>query len=83
MTGVKVPMMPPLLLTAAFWSSWSMSTWRYSTGLERPRGSKPRSPGREPSNHPGRVVLGIQRPGSPEAVDFLGGGRKKGGDGVR
>jgi hypothetical protein len=60
-----------------------MSTWRYSTGLERPKGSKPRSPGREPSNHPGRVVLGIQRPGSPEAVDFWGWEERQWGDEVR
>jgi hypothetical protein len=37
---------------------------RYSVGLARPRGSKPRSPGKLPSNHAGRVVLGSHRPSS-------------------
>ncbi len=34
---------------------------RYSVGLARPRGSKPLSPGREPSNQAGLSVLGSQR----------------------
>jgi hypothetical protein len=38
-----------------------MSTWRYSTGLESPRGSNPLSPGKDPSNHPGLSVFGNQR----------------------
>ena len=37
-------------------------TWRYSVGFARPRGSKPRSPGSEPSSHDGRVVFGSQSP---------------------
>jgi len=47
--------MPPALLTALFWSSESTSYCRYSVGLDRPSGSKPRSPGREPSS------LGMER----------------------
>ncbi len=37
-------------------------TCRYSVGLARPRGSKPRSPGSDPSNQAGRVVFGSQSP---------------------
>ena len=33
-------------------------------GLERPRGSNPRSPGSDPSSHEGREVLGSHRPSS-------------------
>lgn len=33
-------------------------TCRYSVGLARPRGSKPLSPGRDPSSHEGLSVLG-------------------------
>jgi hypothetical protein len=39
-------------------------TCRYSVGRDRPRGSKPRSPGRLPSSHAGRSVLGSHRPSS-------------------
>jgi len=37
---------------------WGGRACRYSLGLARPSGSKPRSPGSEPSSQSGRVVLG-------------------------
>merc|ERR1719183_2702982 len=40
-------------LTAAEPLRESRSNWRYSTGLERPKGSKPASPGRDPSRYAG------------------------------
>merc|ERR1719498_326805 len=43
----------PDLLTAAEPLSESSSNWRYSVGAERPKGSKPASPGRVPSRYAG------------------------------
>lgn len=41
-------------------------------GLDRLRGSKPRSPGRLPSSHAGRSVLGSHRPSSARAARASG-----------
>ena len=43
----------------------SLLTWMYSVGLERPSGSKPRSPGSEPSSHAGLSTLGSQSASPP------------------
>lgn len=51
-------MISPGLFFGAFWSSSSMSTWRYSAGLARARGSKPRSPATASDHYSDQVRAG-------------------------
>merc|ERR1719161_3042380 len=77
------PLMAPGALIALFWSSESSSIWRNSWGLARPRGSKPRSPGRVPSSHGVSLAGSMSGSHVGRPSYFLGGwGRRgKGGGG--
>mmetsp|Transcript_5275 Transcript_5275/g.15498 ORF Transcript_5275/g.15498 Transcript_5275/m.15498 type:complete len:208 (-) Transcript_5275:49-672(-) len=55
-----LPMTLPDGFFAAEPSNLSKSNCKYSTGLAKPNGSKPLSPGMEPSNHAGASAFGYQ-----------------------
>mmetsp|Transcript_23269 Transcript_23269/g.75773 ORF Transcript_23269/g.75773 Transcript_23269/m.75773 type:complete len:203 (-) Transcript_23269:4-612(-) len=59
-SGTTRPITRPATFLSRFWSSSSKSMRRYSAGFESPKGSKPRSPGSEPSSHDGRSAHGYQ-----------------------
>jgi len=48
-TFFSLPMTFPLALITPFWSNESKPNCKYSTGFDKPAGSKPASPGRVPS----------------------------------
>jgi len=70
----------PLKFLGALMSFSSTPICMKSLGRDRPRGSKPRSPGREPSSHSGRVVLGSHR-ASPSYLLRWGELARGGGEG--
>jgi hypothetical protein len=77
----NLPMTFPDGFFAAEPSNLSKSNCKYSVGLDNPNGSKPLSPGMEPSNHAGASAFGYQRSRSPDGgVNFFGAGFFAGGD---
>ena len=68
----NLPMTFPDGFFAAEPSNLSKSNCKYSVGLDNPNGSKPLSPGMEPSNHAGASAFGYHRSRSPDGgVNFF------------